>query len=51
MVSAAADGKEDDPNVYRDYRLRTIMKSEGVTRAASFAWLSFDYFFSFCVFA
>ncbi|MEQ1643645.1 MAG: hypothetical protein ABL959_09405 [Pyrinomonadaceae bacterium] len=51
MVTAAINGEKGEPGKFRDYKLRSIMNNNGVQRGASFAWLSLDYIFNFCIFA
>lgn len=51
MVSAAIDGKADDPHKYRDYRLRSIMSKDGVMKAVAMIWAPLDMVFGLSVFA
>jgi|CXWL01.1.fsa_nt_gi hypothetical protein len=51
MVSAAADGCDGEPDEYRNYKLRSIMQSKPLIRAASIAYFSFEYFIEFLAFA
>jgi len=37
ITAAAIDGKRGEPGKYRDYRLRSIMKSEGLHTASALA--------------